>query len=146
MGTFAKNLVAQSGVIPYRIRRGKLEVALVTARCGPHWTIPKGHVEPHLSPQDSAAKECYEEAGLLGDVHPRCLGIYDYRKRGAVRRVRVYALEVAQELPHWPERKQRERQWMSADEAVIRLQNADLKDCIQKFLRSMQRQQFAAAA
>lgn len=141
-----KTAIAQSGVIPYRFRRGRLEIALVTASCGPHWTIPKGHVEEDLTPQDSAAKEAYEEAGLLGEVHPRCIGSYDYHKRGLKRNVRVYALEVNRELPHWPERKRRTREWLSADEAMLRVRHVELKDFILKFHRSMTARRYALAA
>src|SRR5262245_26539368 len=86
-------MVSQSGVIPYRIRKGRVEVALVTASSGPHWTIPKGHVEEDMDAPGSAEKEAYEESGLVGRVDKRSIGRYVYEKRGRTRQVQVFALE-----------------------------------------------------
>jgi ADP-ribose pyrophosphatase YjhB (NUDIX family) len=134
-----KNLIEQSGVIPFRIREGRLEIALVTAASGPHWTIPKGHVEPDLSAQASAAKEAYEESGLVGHVQRRELGAYVYEKRGRARRVAVFALQVEKELKRWPEMLVRKRKWMSADEAASRVKSAELRCCIQDFKKNIKR-------
>ncbi len=50
----------QSGVIPIRKRRGKLELLMVTSTNKKRWVIPKGVKEPHLSPRKSAIKEAWE--------------------------------------------------------------------------------------
>jgi 8-oxo-dGTP pyrophosphatase MutT (NUDIX family) len=55
-------------VIPYRIRDGKIEVMLITSSTRKRWIIPKGMIEPDMTPQDSAAKEAWEEAGIIGQV------------------------------------------------------------------------------
>ncbi len=53
----------QSGVIPYRIIEGKVEILLITTRKRQGWVIPKGGLCKGMSPHDSAAKEAWEEAG-----------------------------------------------------------------------------------
>ncbi len=131
--------IEQSGVIPFRIRDGRLEIALVTASSGPHWTIPKGHVEDDLDPHHSAAKEAYEESGLVGHVQRRAIGTYMYEKRGKPHEVAVYALHVQEELRRWPEMLVRKRRWMSADEAASRVKNAELRCCIQDFKKTVRR-------
>lgn len=136
-----RKVIAQSGVIPYRIRQGKVEIALVTASSGPHWTIPKGHVEPEMSPEDSAAKEAYEESGLVGRVDSRCLGHYVYEKRGKLRQVDLFAMQVSKELKTWPEMLLRRRKWMTAEEAAGRVRSAELRCCIQKFQRAAMKSQ-----
>jgi 8-oxo-dGTP pyrophosphatase MutT (NUDIX family) len=70
MSTRTIVLVEQSGVIPYRIENGQIEVMVITSSTGKRWVIPKGLIEPDMTPQDSAAKEAWEEAGLLGKVFP----------------------------------------------------------------------------
>jgi 8-oxo-dGTP pyrophosphatase MutT (NUDIX family) len=139
MANQKQSIIAQSGVIPYRIRRGRLEVALVTASSGPHWTVPKGHVEPDMSPEDSAAKEAYEESGLIGRVDNRRLGSYIYQKRGKRRHVNLYSLAVRRQLKAWPEMMLRKRRWMTPAEAAERVRSLDLRTCIQRFERSMMR-------
>jgi 8-oxo-dGTP pyrophosphatase MutT (NUDIX family) len=141
-----ENIILQSGVIPYRIRRGQIEIAMVTASSGPHWTIPKGHVEPGMSPQDSAAKEAFEESGLLGDVESRCIGSYVYEKRGTLRQVKLYPLAVTRELKRWPEMNERKRRWMSIEEAASRVRSAELRCCIQQFEHELRRRHQAIAA
>lgn len=139
-------IIAQSGVVPCRIRRGRIEIALVTAGGGTRWTIPKGHVEPELSPQESAAKESYEEAGLLGKVHPNSLGDYHYEKRGSIHRVRVFLMWVDQELNRWPERGQRQRRWMPLEEAAKRVEHGELRRCLRRVHQHVKRSEMALAA
>ena len=41
----------QSAVIPYRSREGQLEILLITSRNSKRWIIPKGIIEPNMTPQ-----------------------------------------------------------------------------------------------
>ncbi|MGH2414042.1 MAG: NUDIX hydrolase, partial [Microcystaceae cyanobacterium] len=86
--------IEQSGVIPYRISNKKIEVLLITSRKGKHWVIPKGIIEPNMTPQTSAAQEALEEAGILGEVLPTSIGSYTYNKWGGTCRVKVFLLRV----------------------------------------------------
>ena len=60
----------QAAVIPYRIRKERIEVALVTTSRGKGWIVPKGSVDSGERPRDAAIREAEEEAGLLGVVTP----------------------------------------------------------------------------
>ncbi len=131
--------VKQSGVIPYRVRQGRVEVALVTARSGGGWTIPKGHIETDLTPEDSAAKEALEEAGLVGTVGRRLVGTYSYEKNGSQKHVSVFAMKVRDHKRSWPEMHERRRRWFSTDEAAGRVRSAELRCVIQGFARRLQR-------
>ena len=64
----------QSSVIPYRIHEGRPEIMVISSRKGKHWIVPKGIVEPDLSPADSAAKEAFEEAGIAGKASGSSIG------------------------------------------------------------------------
>jgi len=35
---------------------------------GADWVLPKGHIEPHESPEDAALRELKEEAGITGEI------------------------------------------------------------------------------
>jgi 8-oxo-dGTP pyrophosphatase MutT (NUDIX family) len=127
----------QSGVIPYRLNKqevsgGKLEVLLVTTRKRKRWVIPKGIIEPSMTPQDSAAKEAFEEAGITGCVSDTSLGAYTYSKWGGTCRVEVFPLEVTTVLNEWPESDIRDRQWMSVEEGASRVKEDLLKDLLRK--------------
>lgn len=123
--------IEQSGVIPYRLEQGKIEILLVSSRKKKRWVIPKGIVEPDLTPQDSAAKEALEEGGILGEVLPESIGTYTYEKWGGVCRVVVFLLKVTSLEANWLE-NYRERQWFSLPEARKRLDEAELKNILLK--------------
>ncbi|HLO47349.1 MAG TPA: NUDIX hydrolase [Kamptonema sp.] len=123
-------IIHQSGVIPYRILDGEIEIMVITSSTGKRWVIPKGLVEPDMTPQDSAAKEAWEEAGLIGNVLPTLLGIYEYPKWGGICRVEVFLLQVETVMENWPEAKKRKREWVSINKAVKRIEEVELKQII----------------
>ncbi|MBD1900338.1 NUDIX hydrolase [Trichocoleus sp. DQ-A3] len=124
---------AQSAVIPYRIKNGKIEVLLITSSTGKRWVIPKGMIEPFMTPQTSAAKEAWEEAGIIGQVLPTLMGTYEYQKGGGTCRVEVFLMQVKTVLEVWPEASFRKRQWVSVKQAVKRVEEAELKRIFMTF-------------
>lgn len=128
----------QSAVIPYRIRllTRKLEICLITNRRGTRWILPKGVVEPSLSPQASAAKEAWEEAGVKGIVMDRELGSYSYGKWGGLCTVTVYPMRVKTILRYWPE-SYRERRWFSLEEAMARIDDPELKPMLKSLPQAL---------
>ncbi|MBF0098257.1 MAG: NUDIX hydrolase [Magnetococcales bacterium] len=110
----------QSAVVPLRRRGQGLQVMLIRSRKGKRWVIPKGVIEPELSPQDSAAKEALEEAGIVGLVVPEPLGHYRYEKWGDICTVQVFVMQVTEQFEHWSE-DFRSREWLALEEAQQRL-------------------------
>lgn len=126
----------QSAVVPFRGRGSELRVLLISSRRRRRTIIPKGVKEPGLSPQDPAAKEALEEAGIEGEILPESLGSYEYKKWGDTCTVDVYAIEVEKVHDDWLE-SFRDRQWVSLDEAVARLEENDLKTIVQSLPRHL---------
>ena len=112
--------------------RGRtLRILLVTSRETRRWVLPKGWREKGLAPHRLAAKEAFEEAGVVGEVQRRPIGRYDYLKRGPRARVtpccvRVFPLRVERLLDDWPERRQRQRRWFSPAEAALAVEEGGL--------------------
>lgn len=129
----------QSGVIPYRVKDGKVEILLITSSKRKHWGIPKGWVEPFMSSANSAAKEAREEAGVLGSVITPAIGIYKSRKIGLPCPVEVFLMQVETILENWPEADLRQREWLSLPEAMQRIPKKDLK----QLLQTLQERSFA---
>jgi len=117
----------QSGVIPYRWQQGELQVLLITNRRNRRWVIPKGIVEPGLSPAASAVKEAWEEAGLRGRLHPQAAGSFSYAKWGGECRVEVFLFQVQEQAEAWPEAVIRRREWLSVAAAATRVREAQLR-------------------
>lgn len=124
----------QSGVVPFRLEKGKVQILLVTSRSRKRWVIPKGIIEPDLSPQESAQKEAYEEAGVSGKICGEAVGTYTYNKWGGTCTVKVFLLEVEKTLEDWSESYFRTREWMSVEEAVKRVDETELKEIIRDFI------------
>src|SRR3954462_14456638 len=104
----------QYAALPYRLTgRRSAEVMLVTSRETQRWIIPKGWPHKGKAPHNSAAREAFEEAGVLGVVAKRSVGSFRYEKRlknGAVTvcEVHVFPLRVSRQRKNWPEKDQRE--------------------------------------
>ncbi len=97
----------QAAVIPYRIRKERVEVALVTTSRGKGWVVPKGSVDDGERPREAAIREAEEEAGLLGVVPRKPLGRYLHVKGNRPCRVDVYLMRVTNVLENWLEDKLR---------------------------------------
>lgn len=117
----------QSGVIPYRFHDGEWQVLLVTKSKKTKWGLPKGIVEPGLSPVESAAKEAMEEAGVLGHVEDEVLGVYQHKKWGWVCDITIYPMRVTECLgdADWESNK-RNRRWISLADAAEYIENDDI--------------------
>ena len=93
----------QSGVIPYIIKDGKVKVVIITSRSGNKWIIPKGVIEPKMTPWDSAAKEALEEAGVKGKVFRKRVGKYVQKKWGGECNINIYLMKVSKVNDKWDE-------------------------------------------
>jgi 8-oxo-dGTP pyrophosphatase MutT (NUDIX family) len=121
----------QSGVIPYRVRKGELEILLITSRKERRWIIPKGVIEHDFTARNSAAKEALEEAGVKGSVQRKPLGIYRHRKWGRTCTVKVYPMLVTRIFKVWDE-ADRDREWVPLKKALKLVRNDGLKRVIKK--------------
>ena len=125
----------QSAVIPFRQRDDGIEVALITSRGRGRWIIPKGVVEPDLTPADSALGEAFEEAGLRGWVVGDPLGSYSYAKWEGTCTVEVFAMAVDEVCDDWPERSARRRRWLPLAEAADLADDAAVGALIRRLAR-----------
>ncbi|CAO4166025.1 hypothetical protein EEDFHM_00787 [Methylorubrum populi] len=86
-------------------------------------------------PYEAAAREAYEEAGVVGHVGKRPLGFYLYEKRlknrdAVLCQVKVFPLDVRKQLKKFPERGQREARWFPPSEAAEMVIEAGLAGLI----------------
>lgn len=119
----------QSAVIPVRWRDGSPQVLVISSRKGKRWVVPKGIIEPELTPAASAAKEALEEAGVSGDLREPSLGTYRYAKWGGTCVVEVFLLLVTEVRAKWEESFRR-RKWLSPKAAAARLKEPDLREMV----------------
>jgi 8-oxo-dGTP pyrophosphatase MutT (NUDIX family) len=115
--------IRQVGALGYR--RGpnrEVQFMLITSRETRRFTIPKGWQIKGKSEPQSAGKEAKQEAGIAGRIGSTPIGEYQYWKRLRTAfvpiTVRVFAMEVEQELSEWRERRQRRRAWLTPEQAA----------------------------
>ena len=123
----------QAAVIPYRIRKERVEVALVTTSGGRGWVVPKGSVDDGERPREAAIREAEEEAGLLGVVPRKRLGHYLGVKGNRPCHVVVYSMRVTSVLESWLEDTLRTRRWMRIPAAA-----ACVREELQQFVHAIE--------
>jgi 8-oxo-dGTP pyrophosphatase MutT (NUDIX family) len=115
-----------------------VEVLLITSLNSKRWILPKGWPEPDLGPAENAAREAFEEAGVMGKISADPIGSYHYLKErkdggGIPCRVEVFALAVTKQLDDWPEKNSRELAWLPLDQAAARITEPSLRQMLKDF-------------
>jgi 8-oxo-dGTP pyrophosphatase MutT (NUDIX family) len=121
----------QFAALPVSEGDGETIVLLVTSRDTRRWVLPKGWAEKGLTGPQLAAKEAFEEAGIVGEVAAKSVGSYTYMKllpkgRSADCKVDVFPMYVDRLLDDWPERNERERQWFTLPQAAMAVDDGEL--------------------
>ena len=111
---------------------------MITSRETRRWVIPKGGRMVGKTDPQAAAIEAMEEAGVQGEIEQAAIGAFRYSKRlrsgdSKMCVVAVYPMKVLIQLGAWPEAAERERRWMSLDEAAGSVMEPDLAELIRDF-------------
>jgi 8-oxo-dGTP pyrophosphatase MutT (NUDIX family) len=132
----------QYAALPYRVSAGsRTEIMLITSRETRRWIIPKGWPQKDKAPHRSAAREAFEEAGVVGAVGRRSIGSFSHNKRlkdgGVVAcKVLVFPLKVNRQDKEWPEKEEREVRWLSAKQAAKTVKHPKLGEIISRLART----------
>lgn len=111
----------QAGALAWQEAEGERKFWIVTSRRTRRWVLPKGSVDPGMTPAEAAAQEAFEEAGLHGQVSLAPIGSYTIPK---IRppliwsvNVAIFPIAVTQVDEDWLESGERERRLVSLGEA-----------------------------
>jgi len=115
--------ILQAAAIPVR----DTKICLITSSSGKRWVIPKGRLEPGKTVSEIALQEAWEEAGLLGNLHPHPVGCYIYEKWGDTYHVTVFLMEVTTVADDWPEQDLRQRRWLRPTQALAHIADDGLR-------------------
>ena len=118
--------VSQAAVVAVRSGR----ICLITSSSGKRWLLPKGNLQRGCDLRETAAREAWEEAGIIGLVTTHPLGQYEFTKMGVRHEVVVFRMNVSTVKRDWPERRCRQREWLRPHEAAARISHASLRDLV----------------
>jgi 8-oxo-dGTP pyrophosphatase MutT (NUDIX family) len=131
----------QVAALPYRLVDDRVENLTITSRRRKRLIVPKGWPMPGKDDAMAAAIEANEEAGAKGRISKDALGTFGYMKEIDKLSIRVTAklfpLKVKKLKSRWKEDKERQRQWLSAEEACARLDDAGLRDLVRRYARQL---------
>ena len=90
----------------------------------------------------SAAREAFEEAGVIGTISAVPVGTYRQLKtqengQAEMIAVRAFPMLVSQENISWPEMRQRQRCWMPINAAIEAVKNGELRALLIIFSREV---------
>jgi 8-oxo-dGTP pyrophosphatase MutT (NUDIX family) len=122
--------IRQAAAIP--LRGGK--ICVITSSNGKRWVIPKGLIEPGQAAGETALQEAWEEAGLVGTLHPEPVGSYLYEKYSNTYHVIVFVMDVTDVAQNWPERGLRQRSWVSHAGLFERIEDPGLIEVLRAAL------------
>ena len=119
---FVAGVDRQAGALAWMEHEADLKFWIVTSRRTRRWVLPKGGIDPGMTPHEAAAQEAFEEAGLVGEMSPRGIGSYRIPKirppLSWTIEVTVYPMRVAVVHDDWLESDQRDRKLVTVDEAA----------------------------
>ncbi len=128
----------QVAALPFERRKDGVRVMLVTSRETGRLVLPKGWTEKNMKDAKAAEKEAFEEAGITGTIASKPIGSYEYVKIigpgfALPCIVDVYPLEIRKHLKQWPEKSERQRLWLTPQEAAARVAEPGLAEILSKF-------------
>ena len=68
MSQVVTKIQVSAGGVVYRVRGGRVEVALISVGEQNRWQLPKGLVGPRETPESAALREAREETGLEAEL------------------------------------------------------------------------------
>ncbi|WP_438942737.1 NUDIX hydrolase [Primorskyibacter marinus] len=106
---------------------------MITTLGSNRWILPKGWPIRGHTPGETAQQEAWEEAGVRGDLHDACIGIFTYSKAGMTCVAMVHPLKVKTLKQTYPEAGQRRRKWFGRKKAAAAVREADLAQLLLQF-------------
>ncbi|WP_339770557.1 NUDIX hydrolase [uncultured Pseudosulfitobacter sp.] len=128
----------QFAALCWRVMDGKVQILLITSRGSGRWIVPKGWPMDGQTPGEAALTEAWEEAGVLGKVDWRPVGLYSYSKSvdddsDMPCVAMVYPVRVKSLAKTFPEALERKRRWVGRKKAARLVEEPELAQIIRDF-------------
>ncbi|KAF9939838.1 hypothetical protein KVV02_004529 [Mortierella alpina] len=108
-----------AGCVPVD-KKGRRILLVESTKNDGEWVLPKGGWENDESQEEAAARETWEEAGVIGKIVSN-LGEFEHKmnkRTGVPESIFIFfEMEVERIEEHYPEKKKRARRWFSFEDA-----------------------------
>ena len=121
--------ISRAGGVVCRKKGDQLEYLLVRATRAPNeWVLPKGHIEPAETMEQTAVREVREETGVQARIGP-VLGVIEYTVADELVTIQFYLMQSVKEGK--PSEK-REHQWFPLAEALQKATHRQTRELLQE--------------
>ncbi len=132
----------QFAALAYLIDEEGPKYLIVTSRRTGRWIFPKGQLEAGEAGWEAAAREAFEEAGVVGEGLPRIIGRYHSLKFRddwvQPLDIVLHPVRIDRVLKKWDERGERERRFVNAQDAAGLLSQDDMAALCARFDAELQ--------
>ncbi|KAJ0704443.1 putative NUDIX hydrolase domain-containing protein [Helianthus annuus] len=137
--------------IPFRLTKtedqDKIEVLMVSSPNRDDMVFPKGGWESDETVEEAACREALEEAGVRGVIKGNSLGEWEFRSKSKQEACSeeggckgyMFVLEVTEELETWPEQNNRNRKWVTIEEAFVVCRYEWMRNALEEFVKVMEK-------
>lgn len=129
-GLRTKPEALQFAALAYLFDRGEPTYLIITSRRTGRWIFPKGQPDKGENGWETAAREAFEEAGVIGTGLPKEIGRYRSLKFRSdwvqPLDIVLYPVRIDRLMPEWQENQERQRRMVTAAEAAALLSQSDM--------------------
>lgn len=130
--TFVISLFRKScGVLPYRLFEGQREYLLVFEQFSQCWSLPKGHMEPGETEEQTALRELLEETGLTAELNTRISASVEYAVFSVARKQVVFFPGLVSGTPRVREGEIERFRWVKAQQLADYLFPDTVQACME---------------
>ncbi|MDO5732808.1 MAG: nucleoside-triphosphatase [Eubacteriales bacterium] len=101
---------------------------ILLKRTGRRWSFPKGHREAYETAECTAIRECLEETGQRARILGPVIGSVPSILPGSYRSVHFFPADICERQAFTPNSEVDEIAWLSPEEALRRLQAAEMPE------------------
>jgi 8-oxo-dGTP pyrophosphatase MutT (NUDIX family) len=123
--------------IPFIVEDGDVKLFMVRSFTRRRWVFPIGTLKKGEGKLKGCRREAFEEAGIKGkvlsDLPITAIIKSKDKSKSDMMVVTYFPVFVTKQTKEWPEKKLRNRQWVSLDEINHHLKKGDLRKVVRIF-------------